>query len=400
MNSATFLNYKSASKMKNTGIFCICHLYTSYYSGRLWPNQMVKPTSYVKDKDTSRKQIGDAPSCNSYVTDKTRNYVPLNAALIAESQADYLLSSDCSSNHKRALEKLGLALAASIHQQGEENNQTVRIYIKLIRSLRQGGLVRESLQCGKKVLNLMKRHKINGIHLDNYIEALLEFALTVQEAPIVSRTDLVKKRKCGSGTNEVYSPVQLYEEVISVFERSHDMGNSERYTRQIPRTRKMNQQGFDAKWIHYSPFDYDRCLSLVDTALENAERFFTDTGKLENAENFLNYRCSLMEKKNFNRRMFCGKIETMRGKPNHRNCRLTSNPTPEEIFCFYPTVHNSYYDYRQCTTAPLDNEAQVCPGINRTVADGDPLRRQPKFYRLHDSRKNSHNSEMKNLQYR
>ena len=386
--------------MKNTEKLLICHLFTSYYSGRLWPNQMTHPKPNV----INRNPMNIESHLNK---DKVRThkevYFPLNTACFSEAQADHLLSSGSRADSEKAVEKLGVSLTSTVLRWGQQSNQSLRLFIKMQRALRQSQRYEQALQCGMKILKLTIGEIDNNLHLENFIEARLELALTLealQKEDQNSAQKLPDVRSDMAHLHKFMDPEVLYQEIINMFECSHDIGNTERYTRLIPRTKKLNQQGFDSKWIHYSPYDIDRCYTLMDSSLDAAEKFFSEKNLFQKLEVVLQVRCKYFDKKDLNRRMYTGKIETMRGKPGHRSCRLTSSPTPEEIFIYYPTVHNTYINYRYYTTAPLGQESDVMPGMNRISQDGDPLRRQRKFYRISESRKIGHQVEMQNLQYR
>ena len=388
--------------MKQSKVVLICHLFTSYYSGRLWPNQMQHPPSTANIR---RKEIINENSTPGKKSDKIeKKYVPMSHAAFLETQSDYLSTTGNLQLAEKAVEKVGIALAASHAQQGDYSNQTLRLYVKLMRSLRIARKFEQALRCGLKALYIMRDEEFCHLHLENYMEARLELAqllIMEKDKQLHQNFDTaLEDLRVKTSSKKHLDPDVLFDEIISTFENSHDLGNSERYTRLIPRTRRMNQQGFDAKWIHYSPYDTDRCFALMDTVLDVAEQYYQNIGKLEKQEVVLFKRTQYMDSKDFNRRIYAGRIETMRGRVLHRNTRLTTLPPPQELLTYYPTVHQTYMNYRYCLTAPEDKEHEVWPGVNRCVQDGDPLRRQTKFYRIREARRHGHKNEMQNLQYR
>eukprot|EP00760_Papus_ankaliazontas_P027301 PhM_4_TR3265/c0_g1_i1/m.61451 len=403
----------------------LVHKYSSYFSGNNWANQMYHPASVVRPRSNisndadavakltaarpQDKALGfrDADGEVSWPTDpaaapedvvtaaaadditktttttaqRKRNYVPLAVAAKLELKADYMCESGGAPLAQKALEYLGVVVEAYKAAYGETHNQYGKVLVKLSRAFRLTGRVESALataQLAERVVMAAEPHPV----LEHVLEARLEQGLALRKL-----------------AGKVQEAGAVLESTLGLLLENHDLGNSERYTRLIARATKKNQMNFENKYIHYSAYDHDRCFTIVDQCLEYAEQAFMSVGDTLSAERVLTGRSQMHDTKDFNRRMYAGKVTTVRGRPMWRLNRVTSSPTPDELLRYTPTVHQVYFDWRFSKTAPLGKEDEVWAGDNRIVENGDPYRRRHAKYRPDIARRTSHEQELQNCKW-
>jgi len=370
------------------------NLYSSFYSGRQWYNQMYHPKSLLLRRPTLAsaavplpssttsgevtwedaaatdvdgvvklpQQMGNAVS--QEVVPPRRPYVPLSYAAVLELKADYMCESGGNALAMKAVIYLGVVVVAYRAHYGEAHNQTVKVLIKLGRAFRLAGKLPSSRKTLEKAFSLLQDPALESPILEHALECLTELGSTAKLQ------------------GELEQAAQYWEQTLELLNQSHDIGNSERYTRQAARTCKYNHTAWAPRFIHYSPYDSDRCFAITEHALELAESVFP-TGS-EGLVRVLTARTELISRKDFNRKIYAGKITHTRGLPTWRKTRMSTAPTPEELLRYSPTVHQPYFQYRYLLTSPLGKEDDVWPGTNRVVESGDPMRRmqQLKGYRF------------------
>ena len=408
----TSLDNLSFHKMRKTAYIGSLHLYTSYYSGLQWPNQMYHPRTVIRSENIKNWQDLKEPSYESkqdikgqfsqYCKEKNKSApiahknVRVNANI--ELQADYLLECGGKENAQMASQLLGI-LWHTIRCESPEQD-VVRILVKLSKALQAAGFVRGAFRASCAALHKLL-HPEAEFGLEDFLDAFLQQIRVINQ---VTRSELNSFLNILPSclVNEGYGS-SLIENLchisVRVFLQHHDLSNSERYSRLIPRTVKYNQQLFETRWIHYSPYDSDRCFALMDTLLQCAEEYYSSTGNNKGILWALRTRSDIHDNKEFNRRIYSGKITTQRGRGLSRANKLTTNPTAYELLCFNPSVHQPYFDYRYLLSAPVGRENEVWPGVNRTIENGDPLRRQCKFYRQDIARKHGHSVASQHSEY-
>ena len=416
------------------------HLYTSYYSGIQWPNQLHHPAQIVPPNAPEVKKVLDQAFLHSppyKIYFPPRDDVPyqnpdcshgttptplqnegcgrispisdakfLNGSILSslELYSDYLCECGGQSLALKSVTILGAILTAYRTHYGDVDIQIARILIKLTKGLRRAGYPRAARRAGWESLRVLSSPKLQSVDLETMLEALLEQAQNYHHpSQTVEPNDEGTQSKdrlslAQNGLKEI-TPDMFVSSSISLFAQYSDIGNVERYTRLIPRTIKMNQQLFEKRWIHYSPFDYDRCYALMDTLLELAESFHRAKGDLEKVREILLIRVQINEKKSFSRRIYAGKITTQRGRGQNRSKKLTTTPTSEELLRYAPTIHQVHFEYKYLLTAPLGQEDEVWPGVDRITEDGDPLRRRRHCYRNNMARVHGHKVEFQQAEY-
>ncbi|AAZ11952.1 Tetratricopeptide repeat, putative [Trypanosoma equiperdum] len=375
----------------------VTRLYTSYYTGVLYPNQLVQPKQRLpadvsvsailqkrseleaaakrgsnkgnkvdvsKGEKTPGVSWDDADSTDVMRVDNTqqlkeapqveRPYVPLGEVAKLELQGDYYMEGGM---FQEALEHYGVVAKAYNYAYPENHAQRIGIRIKLSAAFRQTGRLESSLANIEEVLRMLDASTRPSLEL--ICEALLELGIT--------REALGMKREA----------TEAYEEALEVVNSFHNWGESHRMLRLLPRLGRRFNYNFEEKFVYFSPFDYDRTFALVDQCLERAETTFNEIGDVEGAIRVLQQRKEMIDKKFFNMRDFAGRIHTMRGHWKRRAQHLTNAPTPDELLRYSPTIHQVHRDFKFELTAPIGREKEVMPGVNRLVLDmGNPYRRR------------------------
>lgn len=383
----------------------ITRLYTSYYKGELFPNQMVprrqrlpsglKPSQARKGvfavsapelaldtapRNSAAKNVPadeaetEAVAWEAEQTDErgsalavrgaegvprnNRPYVPLAEVAKLELQADYLTEGGL---FQEALEFYGVVAKAYTAAYPEHHTQRIGILLKLGGAFRRTGRLESSLALIEKATASLDESANPSLEL--IVEALLELGLT--------------KEVMGAADAAV-----PYEEAVTVVNMYHNFGESHRMLRLLPRLSRRFNLNFEQKFLYYSPFDYDRTFALVDQCLSRAEGCYRAAKDSEGVVRVLQQRKELIDKKFFNMRDFAGRIHTMRGHWMRRAGILTNAPTPDELLRFTPTVHQVFRDFKYELNAPMGRENEVQPGVNRTVMDmGNPYRRNGRVAR-------------------
>lgn len=347
----------------------ITRLYTSYFSGRLFPTQFAVKNEALKHPwKHQRGETGDgvasgvscAPTELSHPVQREsgedasqRCYFPLGEAAKIELQGDYLTEGGL---HQEALEYYGVVAKAYLLAYPEGHHQIVGILLKLSGALRRTGRFESSKTNIKRALAMAEA--CDSPHLELIVEGLLELGLT-EEA--------LNEESAGA----------TYEEAVSVVQQFHDFGASHKMLRLLPRLSRRFNLNFEEKFLYFSPFDWDRTYALADQCLHLATVFFRQRNNHEGVQRVLQTRVQLLDKKFFNMRDFAGRIHTLRGHWMRQARALTDAPTPDELLRYSPTIHQVYRDFQYELNAPIGRENEVFSGVNRVVLDmGNPYRRK------------------------
>ncbi|RNF17779.1 uncharacterized protein Tco025E_04722 [Trypanosoma conorhini] len=371
----------------------VTRLYTSYYPGVLYPNQLVqhkqrlppdvtlgtalKTTPQTRheepvkeiDTDNENETRGvswtDASSTDLMHTHKAgrqkslpaateRPYVPLGEVAKLELQGDYYMEGGL---FQEALEHYGVVAKAYSIAYPENHSQRIGILLKLAGAFRHVGRMDSSKANIENALRMLDASSRPSLEL--ICEALLELGLT---------REALGMRQEGA---------EAYEEAVEVMNLFHNWGESHRMLRLLPRLGRRFNLNFEEKFVYFSPFDYDRTFAIADQCMERAERVHREAGNREGVIRVLQRRKEMIDKKFFNLRDFAGRIHTMRGHWMRRAQHLTNAPTPDELLRYTPTIHQVHRDFKYELTAPIGREKDVMPGVNRVVLDmGNPYRRR------------------------
>lgn len=366
----------------------ITRLYTSYYQGQLFPNQLAaaRPrlppgvkASHARQGandsplSTITKHPAEAPEGVTWedaestdviqsnlqtsasppaTTRAARPFVPLGEVARIELQGDYLTEGNL---HQEALEHYGVVAKAYQLAYPEHHSQRIGIMLKLAGAFRRTGRLESSAAVLKGALASLDAS--NGPSLELIVESLLELGLTLE----------------AQGSEEAGA---VLEEAVTVVNAYHNFGDSHRMLRLLPRLGRRFNLNYEEKFLYYSPFDYDRTFALVDQCLDRAESFYETRKDSEGLIRALTLRKELVDKKFFNMRDFAGRIHTQRGHWMRRAGILTNAPTPDEVLRYSPTIHQVHRDFKYELNAPIGREKEVQQGVNRVVKDmGNPYRR-------------------------
>ncbi|AIO00483.1 hypothetical protein LPMP_302600 [Leishmania panamensis] len=369
----------------------ITRLYTSYYKGELFPNQLVRPLERLprgvslaaarKSQQTaapSSSGSGNAAAAASpeVVTwedvDSTdlvhtneqsrvvmaevglaprRPYVPLSEVAKMELQGDYLTEGGL---HQEALEYYGVVAKAYELAYSKGHPQVAGIRLKLAGAFRRTRRLTSSKANCEAALQMLD--STDQPPLELIVEALFELGLT---------TEAMNDASAGT----------IFEEAVTLVDTFHNSGQSHKMLRLLPRLGRRFNLNFEEKFLYFSPFDYDRVFALADQCLEKAEAFYQARNDRAGVMRVLQQRKELIDKKFFNMRDFAGRIHTMRGHWKRRAQVLTNAPTPDELLRYSPTIHQVHRDFKFELNAPIGREKEVQPGVNRVVQDmGNPYR--------------------------
>ncbi|KAG5496717.1 hypothetical protein JIQ42_03549 [Leishmania sp. Namibia] len=370
----------------------ITRLYTSYYKGELFPNQLVRPVERLpravslaaarKGQQTAApSSLGsakpasaaspeavtweDADSTDLVHTNEQiravateprptlrRPYVPLGEVAKIELQGDYLTEGGL---QQEALEYYGVVAKAYELAYPKHHPQLAGIRVKLAGAFRRTGRLGSSKANCEAALQILDSATQPPLEL--IVEALFELGLT---------SEAMNDAAAGS----------FFEEAVTVVDTFHNSGQSHKMLRLLPRLGRRFNLNFEEKFLYFSPFDYDRVFALADQCLERAEAFYQARNDRAGVIRVLQQRKELIDKKFFNMRDFAGRIHTMRGHWKRRAQVLTNAPTPDELLRYSPTIHQVHRDFKYELNAPMGREKEVQPGVNRVVLDmGNPYRR-------------------------
>lgn len=369
-------------------------LYTNYYAGQRFPNQMVvpkvrlpagvtvsgamngkqslaegetlkasggqqqQPPQGVSWDDAESTDIVHANSAGGAqaevaVPRERRPYVPLGEVAKLELQGDYLMEGGL---FQEALEFYGVVAKAYELAYPENHSQVAGILIKLGAAFRQTERLESARQNLERAVAMLDASPSPSLEL--IVEALLELGLTLELLD-----------DAGAG--------KAYEDAVNVVDGYHNYGQSHRMLRLLPRLGRRYNTNQEEKFLYYSPFDYDRTFALADQCLERAERFYKDRADTESTIRVLQLRKEMIDKKFFNMRDFSGRIRTMRGHWKRRGHVLSNAPTPDDLLRYSPTIHQVHRDFRYELNAPIGRESEVQPGVNRVALDmGSPYRKR------------------------
>ncbi|KAG5498766.1 hypothetical protein JKF63_03054 [Porcisia hertigi] len=385
----------------------ITRLYTSYFKGELFPNQLVRPRERLPrgvSLAAARRAQQPAAPCSSgsekpapaaspeavvwedvdstdlvHMNEQNRAvnaevnlasrrpYVPLGEVAKMELQGDYLTEGGL---HQEALEYYGVVAKAYELAYPKDHPQVAGIRVKLAGAFRRTGRLESSKANCEAALQMLDNAAQPPVEL--IVEALFELGLT-----------LGAMRDANAGT--------VFEEAVTLVDTFHNSGQSHKMLRLLPRLGRRFNLNFEEKFLYFSPFDYDRVFALADECLEKAEAFYQARGDRAGVMRVLQQRKELIDKKFFNMRDFAGRIHTMRGHWKRRAQALTNAPTPDELLRYSPTIHQVHRDFKYELNAPIGREKEVQPGVNRVVQDmGNPYRRSGLRSRrmLRDAEKN------------
>lgn len=378
----------------------ITRLYTSYYKGQLFPNQLVRPLQRLprgaslaaarKGQQSAAAAAAAATASDHASTAQAavpervtwddvgstdlvhvnaqqqqrdvsaeaglapkRPYVPLGEVAKLELQGDYLTEGGL---HQEALECYGVVTKAYELAYPQDHPQIAGIRVKLAGAFRRTDRLESSKASCEAALQMLDRTPQPSLEL--IVEALLELALT---------SEAMGDAAAGS----------VYEEAVTLVDMFHNAGESHKMLRLLPRLGRRFNLNFEEKFLYFSPFDFDRVFALADQCLAKAEAFYHARDDRAGVMRVLQQRKELLDKKFFNMRDFAGRIHTMRGHWQRRAQTLTNAPTPDELLRYSPTIHQVHRDFKYELNAPIGREGEVQPGVNRVVQDsGNPYRRR------------------------
>ena len=296
----------------------------------------------------------DALLATKAETKPGRPYVPLEEVAKIELRGDYCVEGG---RFVDALQHYGIVAKAFKIAYPRYHNQQAHIALKLGRAFRLND------DYGSAEFNLNRALDI----LDGVSNAEVE--LMAETFFELGRT-LEASGKPDAGV--------AYEDALAILNDFHNLGVSHRFLRLSQSACRHNHAGFQGKHQHFSIYDYDRTVAIVDAALEHAERFYRKEGDTASVVRVLEAHRQLLDRKYFNLRDSFGKIKRRRGMSFWLGSTRTNAPTPDELLRFSPTVHQPYRDYSLENTAPITfgEPAAVSTGSNRKeVDDGDPMRR-------------------------
>ncbi|GET90873.1 hypothetical protein, conserved [Leishmania tarentolae] len=371
----------------------ITRLYTSYFKGELFPNQLVRPLERLprgvslaearkgqqvatssnsrsanpataaspevvswEDVDSTdivhaNEQIGEVVPQAGLAS--RRPYVPLGEVAKMELQGDYLTEGGL---HQEALEYYGVVAKVYELAYPKDHPQVAGIRLKLAGAFRRTGRLASSKANCEAALQMLDNTAQPPLEL--IVEALFELGLTSETM-----------NDAAAGT--------VYEEAVALVDMFHNSGQSHKMLRLLPRLGRRFNLNFEEKFVYFSPFDYDRVFALADQCLERAEALYQSRNNQAGVMRVLQQRKELIDKKFFNMRDFAGRIHTMRGHWKRRAQVLTNAPTPDELLRYSPTIHQVHRDFKYELNAPIGREKEVQPGVNRVVQDmGNPYRRK------------------------
>ncbi|KAG8346319.1 hypothetical protein TRVL_02849 [Trypanosoma vivax] len=367
-------------------------LYTSYYPGVLFPNQLVRPKQRLPrgtslsvalgmksppsssggalgdgtdmpgvswhnagSNDALSVTTGESPNSQVRGAEKAmRPYVPLGEVAKLELHGDYCMEGGL---FQEALEFYGVVAKAYNTAYPENHSQRVGIRLKLAAAFRHTGRCESSRANVEDALRMLDES--NRPSLELICEALLELGLTREALGLLKEA------------------AHAYEEAMGIANTFHNCGESHRMLRLLPRLGRRFNYNYEQKFVYFSPFDYDRTFALVDQCMERAERVYSTLGDTDGTIRVLQWRKEIIDKKFFNMRDFAGRIHTMRGHWMRRAQHLTNAPTPDELLRYSPTIHQVHRDFKYELTAPIGREKEVMPGANRLTLDmGNPYRRR------------------------
>ncbi|RNF06418.1 hypothetical protein TraAM80_03884 [Trypanosoma rangeli] len=371
----------------------ITRLYTSYYPGVLYPNQLVqgkqslppgvtlstalkkmpqtrheestkendphngnetRGVSWTDASSTDLMHAHNAGRQESLSAATQRPYVPLGEVAKLELQGDYYMEGGL---FQEALEHYGVVAKAYSIAYPENHSKRIGILLKLAGAFRHVGRLDSSKANIENALRMLDASTRSSLEL--ICEALLELGLTREALGIKQEG------------------AEAYEEAVEVMNLFHNWGESHRMLRLLPRLGRRFSLNFEEKFVYFSPFDYDRTFAIADQCMERAERVYREAGNNEGVIRVLQRRKEMIDKKFFNLRDFAGRIHTMRGHWMRRAQHLTNAPTPDELLRYTPTIHQVHRDFKYELTAPIGREKDVMPGVNRVVLDmGNPYRRR------------------------
>lgn len=369
----------------------ITRLYTSFYKGELYPNQLVRPkqkahqtfrSTFLKSGyganstkptttqtpppnvapkwddahalDVLHPEGGQDANTAVAVARVERPYVPLQDAAELELHGDYCLEGGLG---QEALQCYGVVATLYNLAYPENHSQRVGIAIKLGTAFRRTGRLESSAANLESALAMLDASPQPSLEL--ICECLMELGLTAE----------------ASGDDN--KAAAIFEDVMGVVEAFHSFGESHRMLRLLPRLGRRFVLNFEQKFVYFSPFDYDRTFAIADQSLEFAEKCYERSGNADGVYRVLNTRKQMLDKKYFNMNDFAGRIRTMRGHWMRRAQHLTNAPTPEELLLYSPTIHQPHRDFKYEVTAPLGLEDEVNPGTNRVeLDDGTPFRKK------------------------
>eukprot|EP00758_Cryptobia_borreli_P006946 Tbor_TRINITY_DN5225_c0_g3::TRINITY_DN5225_c0_g3_i1::g.16327::m.16327 len=378
--------------MRSTSIDLTTRLYTSFYRGLMSPSMVSLPKAKVKggsfrsrlfskystknDDNTNDKHVVDindvllkntkksgvviAESFGSRMLklNNSRPYVPLSEIGEIELQGDYLMEGG---QYFDALQYYGVvAKAYSIAYPSENHNQRAKIAIKVSRAFRMCDLYESAKGNAEHALYMLDNN--SNPHLDLVCEGLIELGLTQELMldPTAGRT---------------------YEDVVHIINTYHSFGESHRFLRRLPRLANRMSLNFEKKFLHFSPYVFDRVYALGDYALHLAEKAYRHGPCRDQASlvRVLEARTKLTDKKVFDMRDYSGKFGTWCGRASRHKAHLSGASSPSELLMYSPTIHQIYVDRSHTNLAPVGEEDTVMPGSNRKVLDdGSPERKSPK----------------------
>lgn len=379
----------------------VTRLYTSFYKGDLFPNQLVRPLEHLpRGVGLAAARRGQHPALSgSSSTSPTRApaagaaaaatpegvawadvdstdlvhvnaqqaravspegglapkrpYVPLGEVAKLELQGDYFTEGGL---HQEALEHYGVVAKAYSLAYPADHPQIAGIRVKLAGAFRRTGRLASSKANCEAALQMLDSAAQPPLEL--IVEALFELGLTTEAMG-----------DAAAGT--------VYEEAVALVDTFHNAGQSHKMLRLLPRLGRRFNLNFEEKFLYFSPFDHDRVFVLADQCLQRAEVFYQARDDRAGVVRVLQQRKELIDKKFFNMRDFAGRIHTMRGHWKRRARTLTNAPTPDELLRYSPTVHQVHRDFKHELTAPIGREKEVQQGTNRIVKDmGNPYRRR------------------------
>lgn len=313
----------------------------------------------AEDVDALTKKVAKAvnPSTSTDAA-ATRPYVPLSDVSRIELQGDYLMEGG---QPLDALKYYGVVAKAFTAAYPENDNQRAMITVKLSRAFRCCGKLEAAVANAEHAVFMLDHN--DSPHLDLVCEALLELA----------------EAKAARGDTDSGS---VYEDVLSVVDAYHSIGNTERSIRMMPRLGVRMGIAHDEKFLYITPFDTDRVFAIADYALQKAEAFYRRKTNSAGVVRVLERRTQMINTKFFEHHDTAGRIKTLRGYSSIKEKNRSFTMTPRELLLYTPTIHQTYHDRSTGNMAPLGREDEVMGGANRRIMDdGHYTRRQTRTQR-------------------
>lgn len=278
--------------------------------------------------------------------------LPIDTAAKVELRGDYLTEAG---RGEEALHYFGVAMSIYELHYPANHNHLAKLRVKLARAFRMSNRNQSAIANANAALDILDN--VHRPEVEHICEALMELGMAHRAAGDEEKASIA------------------FEDAVEVLALFHDIGASHRGLRGLTQATRRFYENVVSKLRYFSPFEYDRVFSIVDTCLTEAERCHQQRNDKAGVIRVLEVRKALLDKKFFNMRDYMGKIRVMRGHNYRKSYSIAARPSADEILGFSPSIHQVYFDYSRLDTAPLGKEHLVQLGANaKYLDDGDPTR--------------------------